>query len=130
MKNQNANKILWVEYWIQQAHPSYRDYEISAEALPNNKWKCEIEIPLINKTVMSTSSTEVNAMMRSSSKAAKLIDEYMKEHQELKIVNEFKGKPYQLISDENGRYQSIGLSSEYRRREGKKMIQELIENVK
>ena len=121
-KRQIANKILWVEYWIQQAHPSYKDYELSAEKYDDKRWICKLELPLINRTVQSISKTEVNAMINAADKATRLIDGYMKEHPELKIKNEFKGKPYLIHSDRNGRYKSIGLSSEYRARIGKKMI--------
>ena len=130
MKKLNANKILWVESWVNKADPNINDFELCAESLPNGKWRCEVYLPLINETVKSTSSTEVNAMLNASRKAAKLIDEYMKDHPELEITNEFKGMPYLIESDENGRYKSIGLSSEYRRKEGEKMFKEALKNLK
>ena len=112
MENQqfkkNANNIMWVEYWIRKAHPSFEEYELYAEKYDNYRWICEIELPLINKTVKSISEKEVNAMLNASEKAAKLINEYMKEHPELVIKNSFKGKRWEIVSDENGKFLSMG----------------------
>ena len=91
-KNKSAPTMMWVEYWVEHVDPSQDMFEIWADALPNGKWKCEIELPLINKTVKSIATTQVNAMKNASDKAAKLINEYMKEHPELVVRNMFKGK--------------------------------------
>lgn len=129
----NANNIMWVEYWIRKAHPSFEEYELYAEKYDNYRWICEIELPLINKTVKSISEKEVNAMLNASEKAAKLIDEYMKEHPELVIRNSFKGKRWEIVSDENGKFLSMGMSSAWRREQGKqmeKMTRDSLETVK
>ena len=137
MENQqfkkNANNIMWVEYWIRKAHPSFEEYELYAERYDDYRWICEIELPLINKTVKSISEKEVNAMLNASEKAAKLIDEYMKEHPELVIRNSFKGKRWEIVSDENGKFLSMGMSSAWRREQGKqmeKMTRDSLETVK
>ena len=137
MENQqfkkNANNIMWVEYWIRKAHPSFEEYELYAERYDDYRWICEIELPLINKTVKSISEKEVNAMLNASEKAAKLIDEYMKEHPELVIRNSFKGKRWEIVSDENGKFLSMGMSSVWRREQGKlmeKMTKDSLEAVK
>ena len=117
----NANNIMWVEYWIRKAHPSFEEYELYAERYDDYRWICEIELPLINKTVKSISEKEVNAMLNASEKAAKLINEYMKEHPELVIKNSFKGKRWEIVSDENGKFLSMGMSSAWRREQGKQM---------
>ena len=137
MENQqfkkNANNIMWVEYWIRKAHPSFEEYELYAERYDDYRWICEIELPLINKTVKSISEKEVNAMLNASEKAAKLIDEYMKEHPELVIRNSFKGKRWEIVSDENGKFLSMGMSSAWRREQGKqmeKMTKDSLEAVK
>ena len=137
MENQqfkkNANNIMWVEYWIRKAHPSFEDYELYAERYDDYRWICEIELPLINKTVKSISEKEVNAMLNASEKAAKLIDEYMKEHPELVIRNSFKGKRWEIVSDETGKFLSMGMSSAWRREQGKqmeKMTKDSLEAVK
>ena len=124
---------MWVEYWIRKAHPSFEEYELYAEKYDNYRWICEIELPLINKTVKSISEKEVNAMLNASEKAAKLIDEYMKEHPELVIRNSFKGKRWEIVSDENGKFLSMGMSSAWRREQGKqmeKMTKDSLEAVK
>ena len=137
MENQqfkkNANNIMWVEYWIRKAHPSFEEYELYAERYDDYRWICEIELPLINKTVKSISEKEVNAMLNVSEKAAKLIDEYMKEHPELVIRNSFKGKRWEIVSDETGKFLSMGMSSAWRREQGKqmeKMTRDSLETVK
>ncbi len=60
-------------------------------------------------------------------------DEYMKEHPELKIINRFKGKRREIVSDETGKFLSMGMSSAWRREQGKqmeKMMKDSIETVK
>ena len=129
----NANNIMWVEYWIRKAHPSFEEYELYAERYDDYRWICEIELPLINKTVKSISEKEVNAMLNASEKAAKLINEYMKEHPELVIKNSFKGKRWEIVSDENGKFLSMGMSSAWRREQGKqmeKMTRDSLETIK
>ena len=124
---------MWVDYWIRKAHPSFEEYELYAEKYDNYRWICEIELPLINKTVKSISEKEVNAMLNASEKAAKLINEYMKEHPELVIKNSFKGKRWEIVSDENGKFLSMGMSSAWRREQGKqmeKMTKDSLEAVK
>ena len=124
---------MWVEYWINKAHPSTEDIEVFAEKYDKDRWICTIELPLINKTVKSISYKQVNAMLNASNKAAKLIDEYMKEHPELHIVNKFKGKRWVIASDETGKYISTGMSNAWRREQGKqmeKMINSSFETIK
>lgn len=124
---------MWVEYWIRKAHPSFEEYELFAEKYDDCRWICEIKLPLINKTVKSVSEKEVNAMLNASEKAAKLIEEYMKEHPELKIVNRFKGKRWEIVSDDTGKFLSIGMSSAWRREQGKqmeKMTKDSLETIK
>ena len=124
---------MWVEYWIRKAHPSFEEYELFAEKYDDCRWICEIELPLINKTVKSISEKEVNAMLNASARAAKLIDEYMKDHPELKIINRFKGKRWEIVSDDTGKFLSMGMSSAWRREQGKqmeKMTKDSIETIK
>ena len=118
---QNVNNIMWVEYWIRKAHPSFEDFEIYPNKYDSQRWICEIQLPLIDKTVSSISEKQVNAMLNASKKAAKLINEYMKEHPELEIKNKFKGKRWEIESDEDGNFLSMGMSSAWRREIGVKM---------
>ena len=57
----------------------------------------------------------------------------MKEHPELRIINKFKGKRWEIVSDETGKFLSMGMSSAWRREQGKqmeKMMKDSIETVK
>lgn len=104
----NANNIMWVEYWVRRAHPSYKEYEITADRYDDYRWVCEIELPLINKTVEAKSEKEIDAMINASNKAAKLINKYMVDHPELNIPNIYKNKHYSIIGDEDGKFISMG----------------------
>ena len=115
---------MWVEYWVQQAHPSFADFNIWADETGDGRWICKFDLPLINKTVESISETQVNAMIRSANKAAKLIDEYMKNHPEMHIENKFKYKQYVIETDDNGRFRSLHLSEAARLRFGKAKVRE------
>lgn len=124
---------MWVEYWVRKAHPSFAEYELTADRYDGKRWVCEIKLPLIDKTVKSISKTEVNAMLNTSEKAAKLIDEYMKNHPELEIRNMFKGKRWEINGDENGKFLSMGMSSAWRSEQGKqmeKMTKDSLETIK
>lgn len=125
----NANNIMWVEYWIRKAHPSFEEYELTADKYDDYRWICEINLPLINKTVKSISEKEINAMLNTSEKAAKLIDEYMKNNPELEIRNMFKGKRWEINGDENGKFLSMGMSSAWRREQGKQMEKMTIDSL-
>lgn len=83
-------------------------FEIWADELPNGKWKYKIELPLINQTVKSISTTQVNAMKNASDKAAKRINANMQQHPELKIRNMFKGQEWIFTEDENARFKCAG----------------------
>ena len=96
------------------------EYELTADKYDDYRWICEINLPLINETVKSISEKEINAMLNASEKAAKLIDEYMKNHPELEIRNMFKGKRWEINGDENGKFLSMGMSSAWRSEQGKR----------
>ena len=98
-----ATNIKWVEYWMRQAHPSCDGYEIYAREIQKDKWVCEIELPLIEKTVKSTSSDYERAIINSANKAAKLIDEYMKNHLELDIRNIFEKEHWVIAGFDESR---------------------------
>lgn len=130
---QTANNVMWVEYWIRKAHPSFEDYMLLAERYDEYRWICEIKLPLINKTVKSISEKEVNAMMNAADKAAKLIDRYMKEHPELKIRNKFKNNHWEIESDETGRFLSLKMNSDWKRKNDlkmEKMMNDSFETIK
>lgn len=122
--NKSANNIMWVEAWIKQAHPSL-DFEISAEP-HKNKWKCEFDIPTVNKTAKSVSTTEVNAMLNAAKQARKLINEYLKVHPELKnIVDKYWIKDWIIKEDDNGNFLGLGRSSKAYKRESDAFVQKI-----
>ena len=125
MKNKvikhNANNLMWVEYWIQNVSPTNKDYELFAEKYDDKKWICEIHLPLINEIAKSISTKEVNAMINASEKAAKLINEYMKSHPELKINIKFICEPWEIESYESGNFVSIGMKRAWIRKQFKEI---------
>lgn len=120
--NKTANNIMWVEAWIKQAHPSL-EFEISADPY-KNKWKCEFDIPTVNKKVTSISNTEVNAMLSAAKKARKLINEYLVNHPELKnIVDKYWTKNWKIKEDENGNFVSLSRKSKAVKQESERFVQ-------
>lgn len=109
-----ANNIVWVEYWINQVNPSSEKYEINAEQLDNGKWICEIELPLVGKTVNTFSETEINAVLDAADIASKYIGEYMSENADQVIENPYIGEDLVIESDENGEIIFVGPSYEHR----------------
>ena len=122
--NKTANDIMWVEAWIKQAHPSL-DFEISADKF-GHKWKCEFDIPTVNKRVECISNTEVDAMLEGASLARKLIDEYLMIHPELKnIVDKYWSKDWLIEQDENGNFKKIFRDPNVRKNEGERFAQNI-----
>lgn len=116
----NANKIMWVEYWINHVN-SNDEAEIWADKYDDYRWECIIELPLINQKVSSIASSQINAMINASKKANDLIKKYMDIHPELVIRNMFKGKQWQIVGDESGNFKSMGMSPKMRKAKGKQM---------
>ena len=108
----SARDIVWVEHWISKAQPSECDYIIEA-LKQNDNYVCEIELPLINKTVVAKSKVEINSIINAASKAAKLIKQYMKEHKDLNIKNEYKGMGYVINGDKDGNYISVSVGTNW-----------------
>ncbi len=98
---------MWVEYWIRKAHPSYAQFNIEAEKYDSYRWICEIELPLIDKTVKSICESEINSMCNAADKASKLINDYMKSHKELKIKNIYKNGHWIVSGNEDGTFHSL-----------------------
>lgn len=114
----NANKIMWVEYWINCVNKN-DEAEIWAEKYDNYRWECEIQLPLINQKVSSIALSQINAMINACEKASNLIEKYMAVHPELIIHNIFKGKQRQIVGDENGNFKSMGMSSKMKMAQGR-----------
>ena len=129
-KNKNANNMFWVTDWIEKIDPTKNPVEVCPRRLENGKWRGELELPLINKRVVSTSLTEVTAMKNVYDKAAKLINEYMSNHPKLKIENIYKGKEYVYEETETGEFISAGLSERACQIQNKKAKEIMSESLK
>lgn len=129
---QNANKIMWVEYWIQQIDTNYRNFDISAYK-EGDRWISEIDIPLTDTYVRTTANTEVDAILGVAEQAAEVIDKFMNIHPEIDIKNIYKDIPYEIESDEDGRFISIHINKEFRMKmteESDKRLKETTDIVK
>ena len=81
-----ANKAAVVERWMMMYSDNREDYEgITANQIPNGKWESVIELPIINKTVSGTANSQINAILKASDEAYKLIKDYLKENPETKF---------------------------------------------
>ena len=116
----NANNYFWVEYWINEIEPKEEKYEIQVTRYDYYRWICEIDLPLINKTVRAISEKEINAVLNASNKAAKLIDEYMKKHRNLSIKNTYKRGGWIMEGNEKGEILLFGQSKVGAERENKR----------
>lgn len=131
-KTIKANKIAYVERWVMHyGKDNYYD-GVEASQLPNGKWLCEIELPLINQTIKATSNTEINAMLNASDKATKAIKQYLEIHPDVKWIPLSKFRHWEIEIGEHG-FVSLHLNSEYRKKCGQEMLmmqQETIKAVK
>ena len=123
-KTKTANKIIEVERWVEHYGNKNKDWDgITAEQLPNGKWKCEIDIPRVGIKVRTICNTESNAMLRAGDKAYKAIKEFLlakKTDKKIEIV-----KNWEMKIGENGEFMSIGLSKNERKRKSKQQFEEI-----
>ena len=133
MENTNntfkANKIAYVERWVMHFGKSKEYDGLEANQLPSGKWVCEIELPLVEQTVKTVASTEINAMLNSADKATKLIKEYLLKHPEVKWIPLSKFRHWEIEVSEHG-FVSLHLNSEYRKKSGEQMLMMQQESIK
>ena len=108
----SANKIKWVETWIYKARHSSTIYRIAAKKYDSYRWICEIELPLIKKTIKSISTDEVNAMTNAADKAAKIIKANMAKYPKIKCCPLSRLRHWEIVKDEDG-FVSVHLKDEY-----------------
>ena len=97
----NAYDIIRVESWVNYFCPSL-EFQICAE--PHlDKWRCEIVLPRINKTIEAISDTECDAMLDAAKKARVLVEEYITVHPDKQYDPDF-GKDWELEQDNQGRF--------------------------
>lgn len=118
----NANNYFWVQHWINETKPLNENYEVKAVRYDCYRWICEIELPLINRTVCAISKKEINAILNATNKAAKLINEYIKRHSKLRIKNIYKRGGWIIEGNDDGEVIFLGQSKAGSEREDKKWI--------
>ena len=122
MKNQkakSANKAVYVDHWFMEYGEPNND-GVTVNKQPNGMWVCELNLPLINKTVKATSKTAINAIVNASNQATIIIDQYLLEHPEIKFLPKSLFHHYEFCVDEYG---NVGFrrNSEYRKRTGEQL---------
>ena len=128
-KTFKANKIAYVERWVMHFGKNKEYDGVEANQLPNGKWACEIDLPLIEQTVKTVASTEINAMLNGANKAAKAIQEFLSEHPEVKWIPLSKFRHWEIEMGEHG-FVSLHLNSEYRKKSGEQMLMMQQESIK
>lgn len=124
-----ANKIAYVDRWNMHFSEDKEFESVIAEQMPNGKWLCGIELCLINQTIKSVASTEINAMLNTADKATKVIQNYLKNHPEVKWVPLSKFRHWEINTDEYG-FVSLNQNSDYRKKTGEKMKMIHAETIK
>ena len=117
MKNQkskSANKTVYIDHWLTWFGESNND-GVTATQLPDGRWMCEIELPLINKTVKSVARSPENATENASSKAIPLVDEYLSDHPETEFISKSIIHHYEFYTNEHG-FIGFRRNPEYRRK--------------
>ncbi len=128
-KTLKANKIAYVERWVMHFNKDREYYGVEAKQLPNGKWLCEINLPLVEQTVKALALTEINAMINASNKATKTIKQYLEDHPEVKWIPLSKFRHWEIEKDEYG-YVTMHLNSEYRKKGGEQLLKIQQESIK
>ena len=128
-KTFKANKIAYVERWVMHFGKDKEYDGVEANQLPNGKWLCEIELPLINLTVKASSVTEINAMLNAADKATRAIKQYLENNPEVKWIPLSKFRHWEIEMGEHG-FVSLHLNSEYRKKSGQEMLRMQQESIK
>lgn len=116
----SANKTVYIDLWLRFNGDPHSD-GVTATKLPSGKWMCEINLPLVNQTVKSVASTEINAMANASEKAVPLVEKYLSEHPDVEFLPRSTVRHYEFFTDENG-YAGLRENSEYRKKYGMKTL--------
>lgn len=131
MKNQkakSANKAVYVDHWFLKFGELYNG-GVAANQLPNGMWVCELNLPLIDKTVKAISKSAANAMANASEKATKIIKQYLNEHPDVKFLPVRHFHHYEFCTSESG-FTGFQLNSEYRKKIVDDMLKRQLESTK
>ncbi len=97
----NANKVVWVEYWMEHMDKSREKESIDAEKDSQGYYVCTIELPFNNHVVKVRCKDHVDAVVRAAEMACEAIEEYTKCHPEEAIQNPLAKYDYEIYVDEN-----------------------------
>ena len=124
----SANKTVYVDLWLTLKGEPHND-GVTATKLPNGKWVCEINLPLVNQTVKSVANTEINAMANASEKAVPLVEKFLSKHPDVKFRARSTVRHYEFFTDENG-FAGFRQNSEYRKKCGMDMLKMNLDSAK
>lgn len=128
-KPKTANKIMYVDRWM-RTHGKTKSFKnVIANKLPNGRWLCELELPLVNQTVKANCSTEINAMLVAANKATKAIQNYLKNNPGFKWYPLSKERHWIIYAEEDG-YASIRLTEEHHKKIREDLIKAEEESLK
>lgn len=100
MKQIKADYVIKVLDWMTQ------NDEENPPRIECNRYdsgfKCTLELPLINKTIIGLGNTRLEAINHATCKASEAIDEYVRETDFCFIHELDKHKQYNLEEDDNG----------------------------
>lgn len=123
-----ANKMAYVERWVNHFGNNNKYDGVLAEKQSNGKWLCEIELPLINQTITQESSNHMDALLMASEKATKVIQFYLLNHPEVEWIPLSKVRHWELTADDTG-FVSLGLSVNYRRKIWEQMQKDRADSI-
>lgn len=113
---QNATNIFLVEMWYQHSDPDkYSDFTLMAHKI-EDKWVCELRLPLVNKRVNVVADKQVDAMLQASTEAMTLINEYQSENNLPPYEKYFINPDWEIESDSDGKVVSFSVSEAVRRK--------------
>lgn len=128
LQKRNANKVVWVEYWIEQMNQQKVKESIDAEKDNNGLYICAINLPVINHSVEVSSQDHVDAVLKAAEMASEKIEEFTKEHPINVVNNPFKNYDYEIYVDEEDNL-FIEMTSECRKRIGDEMQKKQINAI-
>lgn len=117
MKRIEVKEIVTVVNWVSQVDEELADEILSPKKNKDGDWTSEVKLPLINKTVIGLGKDKLESIKNMAIKASQLIEEYTKEHPEIKVKDLFGADCYDLIEDNDG-YVSIEISNKERKKQG------------
>ncbi len=124
----SATKTVYIDHWFIIFGEPYNS-GVTATQLPNGKWVCELNIPLVNQTVKAIAKTAANAMANASEKATVLVDKYLSEHPEIKFMPKSCYNHYEFYEDEQG-FTSIRVKPSYRKKLSDRELKMQIDSAK